>query len=216
MKKLVIFDLDGTLLNTIMDLGASCNEVLRRHDLPTYKLEEYESFVGNGVMRLVERIIPEKLRTESFVKELRGEFLEYYYENIYTHTTIYPNVLELLKELQRQDIALAVASNKFQNGTRRLVSHFFPMIKFASVLGQRPNTPLKPDPQILRDIMNITSYSPDSILYVGDSGIDMETAKAAGIESVGVTWGFRTREELAQSGANHIVDSAREILELIK
>ncbi|MFI3248042.1 MAG: HAD family hydrolase [Rikenellaceae bacterium] len=215
MKTLVIFDLDGTLLDTIGDLAASCDEVLRRHNMTTYSLDEYRHFVGNGIVRLVERAIPDELRNEEFIAELRKEFVAYYYENIDTHTAIYPQIMWLLEELKKRDIAVAVASNKFQDGVRKLVARFFPKIHFEVVLGQRPNVPLKPNPQIVRDIIQITSYSPDKILYVGDSGIDMETAKAAGVESVGVTWGFRSREELVESGADHIVDSPREILKLI-
>ncbi|MFI3288855.1 MAG: HAD-IA family hydrolase [Rikenellaceae bacterium] len=216
MKKLVIFDLDGTLLDTIGDLAASCDEVLRRHNMATYSLDDYKHFVGNGIVRLVERAIPDSLRSEEFIAELRKEFVAYYFENIDKHTVIYPQIMWLLEELQRRDIKIAVASNKFQEGVRKLVASFFPDIQFEAVLGQRPNIPLKPDPQIVNDIIQLTSYSQKQILYVGDSGIDMETAKAAGIESIGVTWGFRSREELVESGANHIVDSPEEILKLIE
>ncbi len=215
MKQLVIFDLDGTLLDTIGDLAASCDEVLRRHDMATYSLDDYKHFVGNGIVRLVERAIPEELRSEEFIAELRKEFVAYYSENIDKHTVIYPNIMWLLDELKKRDVAVAVASNKFQEGVRKLVKSFFPNIHFEAVLGQRPDVPLKPNPQIIRDIMQITSYAPDKILYVGDSGIDMETATAAGVESVGVTWGFRSHEELVESGANHIIDSPRDILKFI-
>ncbi len=215
MKKIVIFDLDGTLLDTMEDLAVSCNEILSRHELPTHEMEDYRHFVGSGVMRLVERILPEKLRTEEFVAELRAEFVKYYFANIDTHTKIYTGVILLMEELERRDIALAVASNKFQDGTRKLVRKFFPNQRFVAVLGQRPNVPLKPHPQIVREIIQITSFTPDKILFVGDSGIDIETAKAAGVESVGVTWGFRNREELEECGADHIVDNPRDILKLL-
>ena len=215
MKKIVIFDLDGTLLDTMEDLAVACNEILARHELPTHEIEDYRHFVGSGVMRLVERILPEKLRTEEFVAELRAEFVKYYSANIDKHTKIYTGVVLLMEELERRDIALAVASNKFQDGTRKLVSKFFPRQKFAAVLGQRPDVPLKPHPQIIREIIQITSFTPDKILFVGDSGIDIETAKAAGVESVGVTWGFRSREELEECGADHIVDNPRDILKLL-
>ncbi len=216
MKRLVIFDLDGTLLDTIGDLGAACNEVLSRRNMDTYTLEDYKHFVGNGIVRLVERAIPDELRSEEFIAELRKEFVVYYTENIDKHTVIYPHIMWLLNELKKRDIAVAVASNKFQTGVRKLAASFFPNVHFEAVLGQRPDVPLKPNPQIIRDIIQITSYAPDKILYVGDSGIDMETAKAAGVESVGVTWGFRSREELVESGADHIVDSPKEILKFIE
>ncbi len=215
MKKIVIFDLDGTLLDTIGDLAAACNEILARHELPTHDIEAYNHFVGNGIMRLVERVLPEELRTPEFVAKVRAEFVEYYTANIDKHTTPYTGIIPLLTELKHRDIALAVASNKFQEGTRKLVAKYFGNFKFSAVLGQRPDVPLKPNPQIIRDIIQITSYTPDKILYVGDSGIDMQTAKAADIESVGVTWGFRSREELIESGATHIVDHPRDILKLL-
>ncbi len=216
MKRVVIFDLDGTLLNTIGDLAHSCNTVLTRHSLPTYTYDEYRWFVGNGVMRLVERAIPEDLRTEERVAALRAEFVEYYQANIAQYTTPYEGVTELLESLQEEGIALAVASNKYQEGTRKLVAHYFPTIHFVAVVGQRAGVPLKPDPQIIFDIEQESGYTAEEILYVGDSGIDMETATAAGVESVGVAWGFRSIEELQKSGADHIVHTPAEILQLIK
>lgn len=216
MKKLVIFDLDGTLLNTIEDLAAACDEVLKRNDLPTYSLAEYQEFVGSGIMRLVERALPEDKRTEEFVEKIRREFVEYYFENIDKKTKVYKGVESLLEELQEQGVAMAIASNKFQEGTKKLVASFFPNIRFEAVLGQRPNVPLKPHPAIIREIIQITSYAPDKILYVGDSGIDMQTAKAAGVDSVGVSWGFRPVKELEECGATHIISSVREILDIIE
>ncbi|MFI3301594.1 MAG: HAD-IA family hydrolase [Rikenellaceae bacterium] len=216
MKKLVIFDLDGTLLDTVGDLAASCNAVLEKHELPTHDLDAYRQFVGNGIMRLVERILPEELRTPEFVAELRAEFVKYYTENIDKYTTRYEGIVLLIEALQRRDIALAVASNKFEAGTRKLVKKFFPNVYFAAVLGQRPDVPLKPHPAIIREIIQRTSYTPDKILFVGDSGIDMETAKAAGVDSVGVTWGFRDVEELKESGARYIVDKPMDILKLLE
>ncbi|MFI3282315.1 MAG: HAD hydrolase-like protein [Rikenellaceae bacterium] len=216
MKQIVIFDLDGTLLDTIGDLAAACNEILARHELPTHELDDYRHFVGNGIMRLVERALPEELRTPEFVAEIRAEFVEYYTANIDKFTTPYTGVEPLLNELSHREVTLAVASNKFQEGTRKLVKKFFPAHRFAAVLGQRPDVPLKPHPHIIREIIQITSFTPDKFLYIGDSGIDIETAKAAGVESVGVTWGFRSREELVESGADHIVDHPREILKLLE
>ncbi len=216
MKKIVIFDLDGTLLDTIGDLAVACNEVLSRRELPTHDIEDYRHFVGNGIMRLVERALPENLRTPEYVAQVRAEFVEYYTANIDKHTKPYEGVIYLMEELERREIAMAIASNKFIEGTRKLAKVFFPKIRFVAVLGQRPNLPLKPHPYIVREILQITSFTPDKVLYVGDSGIDMETAKASGVTSVGVTWGFRSREELEQSGANHIVSHPREILKLLE
>ncbi len=215
MKKIVIFDLDGTLLNTIGDLAVACNEVLSKRDLPTHELEDYNHFVGNGIMRLVERALPEDRRTPEFVAEVRADFVEYYTANIDKFTKPYDGITMLMEELESREIAIAIASNKFIEGTRKLAKIFFPNTRFVAVLGQRPDLPLKPHPYIVREILQITSFTPDKVLYVGDSGIDMETAKAAGVTSVGVTWGFRSREELEQSGANYIVSHPRDILNLL-
>ncbi len=215
MKKLVIFDLDGTLLNTIGDLAACCNLALEKHSLPTHSDEEYASFVGNGILRLVERAIPEQLRTDEFVAKVRADFVSLYTANICAYTTPYPDIVKLLDRLQHNEIALAVASNKFQAGCDKLVKHFFGQYHFSAILGQRPNIPLKPSPDIIREIMQRTGYTPDKILFVGDSGVDILTAAAAGVDSVGVTWGFRSREELAKSGAKNIIDSPLELLAYI-
>ncbi len=215
MKQLIIFDLDGTLLNTIGDLAACCNLTLEKHKLPTHSTEDYNSFVGNGILRLVERAIPEPLRTEERIAEVRKDFVALYTEQIAIHTTPYAGIQELLLALQEQGVAMAIASNKFQAGCEKLAKHYFPNIRFATVLGQRPNIALKPDPYIIREIIQRTSYTPDKILFVGDSGVDMLTAAAAGVDSVGVTWGFRTREELVEAGAKHVIDSASEILKLL-
>ncbi len=216
MKQLIIFDLDGTLLNTIGDLAACCNTVLERNSLPLHTPEDYSSFVGNGIMRLVERAIPEELRTEERVAQIRKEFVELYTENIAIYTKPYAGIEALLSRLQEEGISMAIASNKFQAGCEKLARHYFPTIRFAVVLGQRPNIELKPNPYIVREIIQRTSYTPDKILYVGDSGVDMLTAAAAGVDSVGVTWGFRSREELSEAGAKHIVDKAEDILSLLE
>ncbi|MFI3332209.1 MAG: HAD family hydrolase [Rikenellaceae bacterium] len=215
MKQLIIFDLDGTLLNTIGDLAACCNLTLERHKLPTHSAEDYNAFVGNGILRLVERAIPEPLRSEEMVAAVRKDFVELYTQNIAIHTTPYAGITELLHTLREREVDVAIASNKFQAGCEKLAKHYFPNIRFATVLGQRPNIALKPDPYIIREIIQRTSYTPDKILFVGDSGVDMATAAAAGVDSVGVTWGFRTREELQSAGAKHIIDSAEEILKLL-
>lgn len=211
---LIVFDLDGTLLDTIGDLAAACDAVLERHGLPRHTLEEYRHFVGNGIMRLVERALPEELRTPERVARVRADFVQYYTEHIDRLTRPYDGIPELLAELGRRGVRLAVASNKFQTGTEKLVRLFFPAAAFDPVLGQRPDVPLKPDPAVVEEILAITGIRRERVLYAGDSGIDMLTAAAAGVASVGVTWGFRTREELLESGAGRIVERPLEILDL--
>lgn len=213
--ELVVFDLDGTLLDTIGDLAVACNAVLAVRGLPQHSYAEYCHFVGNGIMRLVERALPEPLRTPENVASVRADFVKYYTEHIDTHTQPYDGIPELLRELVARGVQVAVASNKFQAGTEKLVRLFFPEIPFAGVLGQREGVPLKPDPAVVIEILRRTGVARERVLYVGDSGVDMQTAAEAGVRSVGVTWGFRTREELAASGACHIVDRSEEILDLL-
>ncbi len=213
--RLVIFDLDGTLLDTIGDLAVACNTALALRGLPQHTLEQYRSFVGNGIMRLVERALPEPLRTPENVALVRADFVRHYTDRIDLHTRPYAGIPETVTELARRGIDLAVASNKFQAGTEKLVRIFFPDTRFVAVLGQRPDVPLKPDPAVVEEILAATGTPREETLYVGDSGIDMQTAAAAGIRSAGVTWGFRSREELAQHGAGHLVDRPEELLGLL-
>ena len=209
--ELVIFDLDGTLLNTIGDLAIACNVALALRGLPQHSYEAYCGFVGNGIMRLVERALPEPLRTPENIALARADFIHYYTEHIDAHTRPYEGIPQLLDELRQRGVQLAVASNKFQAGTEKLVRLFFPAIRFEAVLGQREGVPLKPDPAVVEEIIAHTGVARERVLYVGDSGIDILTARAAGVRSVGVTWGFRSRTELEEAGADHIIDRAEEI-----
>ncbi|WP_295938907.1 HAD-IA family hydrolase [uncultured Alistipes sp.] len=212
---LVIFDLDGTLLDTIGDLAASCNAVLAKRDLPQHSYQAYCHFVGNGIMRLVERALPEELRTPDTVAAVRADFVKHYSEHIDTYTKPYAGIEELLEQLARRGMRLAVASNKFQAATEKLVRRFFPDMPFTEVFGQREGVPLKPDPAVVEEILMLTAVPKERVLYVGDSGVDMQTATAAGVRSVGVTWGFRDRDELVEAGAQHIVDRPGQILGLL-
>lgn len=215
MTKLIIFDLDGTLLDTIGDLAVACNAVLALRGLPQHSLEEYRLFVGNGIMRLVERALPEPLRNPYTVDAARRDFVTYYTDHIDAHTVSYAGIPELLAELRSRGLQLAVASNKFQAGTEKLVRLFFPDTPFAVVAGQRPDVPLKPDPAVDLEILRRTGVAPDEALHVGDSAIDVQAARAAGIRSVGVTWGFRSREELVGARADAIIDRPDELLNLL-
>ncbi len=213
--RLVIFDLDGTLLDTIGDLAVACNASLAMRGLPQHSYDDYCGFVGNGIMRLVERALPEPLRTPENVALMRADFVRCYTKHIDARTRPYEGVPELLAVLSQRGLRLAVASNKFQAGTEKLVRRFFPGIAFDPVFGQREGVPLKPDPAVAETILSLTETPPGQALFVGDSGIDILTAKAAGIRSAGVTWGFRSRTELEEAGADHIVDRAEEILALL-
>jgi len=196
MTRLTIFDLDGTLLNTIGDLAVSCNAVLALRGLPQHSYEDYCRFVGNGIMRLVERALPEALRTPYTVDAVRRDFVAYYLAHIDEHTLPYEGIPELLDELQRRGVRLAVASNKFQAGTEKLVGLFFPGVTFAAVLGQRPGVPLKPSPAVVEEILARTGTAREEVLYVGDSGVDIETAAAgrppAARNSISAAWRVST------------------------
>jgi len=215
MIKLVIFDLDGTLLDTIGDLAVACNAVLAVRGLPQHSCEAYAEFVGNGIARLVERALPEPLRNPLTVEAARRDFVAYYTDHIDVYTHPYEGIAELVAELRRRGVLLAVASNKFQAGTEKLVRRFFPETDFAAVFGQRPGVPLKPDPAVDREILRRTGAEPGEVLHVGDSAVDVRTARAAGIRSVGVTWGFRTRGELVDAGADALIDRPHELLNLL-
>lgn len=213
-KQLAIFDLDGTLLDTVADLANATNQALAKCGYPTHPTEAYYRFVGNGINKLFARALPEEARTEENVQRIRTLFIPYYNEHNADDSHPYPGIVELLTHLQSQGIQLAVASNKYQQATAKLVGHFFPNIRFAAVYGQREGVPIKPDPTIVNDILSETGISRTHTLYIGDSGVDMQTARNASVESVGVTWGFREEEELRTNGATHIIHHAKDILKL--
>ena len=209
---LVIFDLDGTLLNTIGDLAASVDYVMRSRNLPEHSDAEYRAMVGGGIKRLVERALPSHLASnEAYVDECVTQFRRYYVDNIDRHTTPYNGMVELLHKLRQRGIEVAVASNKFQHGTERLVAKFFGDIDFVAIEGNREGAPLKPDPAIVHNILRIANVETSKAVMVGDSGIDIRTAIAAGIDVVGVAWGFRFADELYSAGAQRVVTNAEEL-----
>ena len=214
-KKLVIFDLDGTLLNTIGDLAVCCNHMLSKRGLAEHSYDDYCHFVGNGITRLVERALPENLRTPEYIAEARKDFVEYYTENIDHHTTPYEGIYELLEQLKRAGATLAVASNKFHAGTKKLIDKFFGDFSWKAIYGNRDGFPLKPDKALLELIMGECGFSAEDTWMVGDSAVDIATAQAAGAHSIGVTWGFRARQELLEQGAEYIVDKPAEIFSTI-
>ena len=214
-NQLIIFDLDGTLLNTIGDLAVGCDHMLSLRGLPTHSYEEYCTFVGNGIMRLVERALPEQLRTEEYVKAARRDFVEFYIDNIDNHTVPYEGMVELVEQLQTKGAKLAVASNKFQAGTEKLIRKFFPTIEWVEICGNREGVPLKPDTALVDMIIGKAGVERKNCTMVGDSAVDIQTARNAAIRSVGVSWGFRSREELEQAGADHIADTVEELTTLL-
>lgn len=214
-KRLAIFDLDGTLLNTIADLATATNQALEACGFPTHPIEAYPFFVGNGINKLFERALPAEARTEENVLRIRAHFLPYYDEHNADLSRPYPGIPQLLENLQAAGIQVAVASNKYHRATEKLIRHYFPTIRFAAILGQREGVPIKPHPQIVEDILALVPVSKEEVIYIGDSGVDMQTALNAGVESIGVTWGFRPREELLQYSPTYLADTAKETENII-
>lgn len=215
MKKLAIFDLDGTLLNTIEDLGHAANHALQAHGYPTHSIASYPFFVGNGVRRLIERVLPEDARTEATIDRLLVTFKEYYNDHNTDFTKPYEGIPELLSHLSSHGVAIAVASNKYQAATEKLISHFFPTLSFVAVEGQKEGVPVKPDPSIVFEILAKAKTPKADTIYIGDSGVDMETARRACVDSVGVTWGFRPEKELVENHADTIVNRPDDIEKLV-
>ncbi len=215
MKKLIIFDLDGTLINTIADLGACTNYALEKLGYPTHDIESYKFRVGNGINNLFRRSLPEGEKTDENVLRVRREFIPYYNAHNTDLSRPYPGMVELLEALQAEGILLAVASNKYQEATTKIIGELYPSIRFSAVLGQREGINIKPDPQIVFDILQATGVDKAGVLYVGDSGVDMQTGLNAGVETCGVTWGFRPRTELEPFHPQHIVDSVEELRQII-
>lgn len=217
MKQLAIFDLDGTLLNTIKDLGEAANYALDRNGFHTHSIASYPFFVGNGVRRLIERVLPEDARKKNAVIEaMLKDFKEYYDENNTKLTTPYEGISELLTQLQEQGVKLAVASNKYQVATEKIINHFFPNIEWVAIEGQKEGIPIKPDPSIIFMILSAAKIAKQDTIYIGDSGIDMETARRACVDSIGVTWGFRPVKELKEYHANVIINKPQDIMPIIE
>ena len=196
--KLVLFDLDGTLLDTLEDLRAAVNHALGKRCLPLHDREAIRVRVGHGVRNLIKRSLPEDFNAdEAYVDSCLADFRSFYTANIDVATVPYPGMPELLAELDREGVRLAVVSNKFQEGTERLIREFFPEVRFAAILGNREGHPLKPDPAIIGEALALAGVAPSEAVMVGDSPTDMLTASNAGIDAIAVTWGYRPAESLA-------------------
>lgn len=212
---IIIFDLDGTLLNTIDDLGYACNYALEKTGYPTYPISAYPAKVGNGINNLIRRALPEAERTEKNIRRVRAYFVPYYNDHNCDYTRPYDGMPEVLKQLKAQGHQLAVASNKYQAATEKIVNHFFPDL-FDVILGEREGVELKPNPQIVLDILSTLNIKHSTLLYLGDSLVDFETAENAGVPFVACSWGFVKREQLLEAGIRCIVDQPKEIITLTK
>ncbi len=214
-NRLAIFDLDGTMLDTIGDLAEACNYMLSLRELGSHTREEYAKMVGNGILNLVKRALPEELRTDEYVMAARADFLDFYTANIDRHTRPYDGIYEVLRTLQDEGWSLAVASNKFDEGTQKLVRSIFPDIHFSAIYGNKEGFPLKPDAALLDLIIKECDADVATTWMIGDSGVDIQAAKNAGVRSIGCSWGFRPRTELEEFGADYIVNAPSEILQIL-
>jgi phosphoglycolate phosphatase len=214
MIEAVLFDLDGTLLDTLDDIADCANKALLANGFPAHDVEAYKYFVGNGAPVLIRRITPDASSQEELEK-VGKTYSELYSKHATDKTRPYGGIPELLAALRKRGIKSAVVSNKPDASTRQTVEHFFDNGVFDFVAGNRTGMPLKPDPTIVRLATESIGTPPDRCLYVGDTGIDMATAKNSGCVAVGVTWGFRGKSELLENGAEFLIDSPEELLGLL-
>ena len=202
-----IFDLDGTLINSIDDLADSCNEMLIAYDLPVHNVEEYKYFVGNGVAKLVERALPEKqAQDKEFYEKALAKFRAIYNGKVLNKTRAYSGIRDMLAKLMEREIPMAVCTNKPMEAAKTIINVLFEPGTFKMVIGDRPGHPRKPDPTTVLEITKELGVEPDKVAYLGDSGVDMQTAVNAGFLPVGVLWGFRQKEELLENGAKLLLD----------
>ena len=216
MIRLIVFDLDGTLINSLEDLADSANYVLEQHGFPIHPVDAYRYFVGDGVRKLIERILPEEERNDSRIEQCRKEFVDYYKIHMEDKTSVYEGITDLLRALKARGLKIAVATNKVHVAVEPLMAKYFPGIHFDSMIGQREGIPVKPQPQIMYDILKETGCQPSEALHVGDTATDMQLAHSAGVTPVGVLWGYRPLEELQEAGAKFIIEKPEELLGLVK
>ena len=215
MYRYVIFDLDGTLLNTLDDLADAGNYTCRQKGWPEHPVEAYKYFVGNGIPKLVERFTPEAYRTPEVLKDtLDNTFTPYYDAHKEDKTLPYPGIPAMLERLKQAGVQIAVLTNKAHPLAVGVMERYFPG-QFPFVQGALPDRPTKPDPTLLHELMERMGAKGEETLFVGDSNVDIRTAKNAGLKSCGVLWGFRTADELLAEGADHLANTADELAELI-
>ena len=210
----VIFDLDGTLINSLDDIADACNRVLARHGLPTHETRAYCYFVGNGAAKLVERALPEDVRGTERQEQLYEEYCKDYHQNASVKTCPYDGMPEALERIKAAGISIAVLTNKPDVAAGPVMERYYPGV-FPIVRGGLPGVPLKPDPEPVIALMERMGAEKETTLFVGDSNVDIQTAKNSGIASCGVLWGFRTRQELEQEGADYLVSTSEELCGII-
>ena len=212
----VVFDLDGTLLDSLADIANAANWVLQSHGFPTHDVQAYRYFVGDGVRHLLCRTLPQEYHDdEQLGRKVIAEFIDRYHRSWNVESRLYDGVPQMLDELVQRNLALAVLSNKPQAATSKCVEHYLSQYPFAPVLGQTEARPPKPDLTGAREVLAELGAEPADCLYVGDTAVDMQTASSAAMPSIGVTWGFRERDELEQAGADWIIDHPSELVDVL-
>jgi phosphoglycolate phosphatase len=213
--KAVIFDLDGTLLDTIADIADSLNAVLKAYGYKTFSVEDYKYFVGRGVNELIEQVMTKDYIPKEFFPQIKKRYYEEYNIRSSIKTKPYDGIMDLLKELNKKSVPICILSNKPHSQTMKVVDYYFGPIDFAYVYGKKAEFPIKPSPDSALDIIRRLELDKSDILYVGDTGTDMLTASNAGLDSVGVLWGFRKRKELEEGHAKYIVSHPKDIYQIV-
>jgi phosphoglycolate phosphatase len=212
--KAVIFDLDGTLLDTLADIANTMNSVLDKLGFPVFRVDDYKNFIGNGIRVLVTRTLPEKIQNNKLISDCVEDFREIYLHNINKSTKVYKGIPDLLDRLTKKNIKLSVLSNKHDDLAKESVSGLLSDWKFEVVQGRLDGLPLKPDPTGALQIAEFMGVHPHEIILTGDSGVDMQTGTAAGMFTAGALWGFRGRRELEDSGAKMLIERPQDLLTL--
>jgi haloacid dehalogenase superfamily, subfamily IA, variant 3 with third motif having DD or ED/haloacid dehalogenase superfamily, subfamily IA, variant 1 with third motif having Dx(3-4)D or Dx(3-4)E len=212
----VIFDLDGTLVNSLEDIADSMNIVLHRHGFPPHDLPAYRRFIGNGMKNLMHEALPKSFKKEDLIIKYYSEMIVEYRENCLKKTQPYNGIVELLNELAALNLKLAVFSNKIDELTRKVVSTLLPNWNFEAVIGFSAEVPRKPNPLGALLISQKVGINPENFIYVGDTDVDMLTANSAGMYAVGASWGFRTKEELISSGAKYMLDYPLDLINILR
>lgn len=213
MKKIFIFDLDGTILDTVHTIAYYVNDALKHFGFPENETDAYKYFAGNGATNLIHRsLAAHNLDTEENFNKVFPYYMENYNKNTLYKTEHFPNMPETLKALKEKGIKIAVVSNKPDSTVQPLLPHFFEDGLFDVVFGARENVPLKPNPSAVNEVLDLYGLTPEDAVYVGDTGTDMQTGKNAGIFTVGVLWGFRDEKELLEFGADVLISKAEDLL----
>ena len=211
MKTTYIFDLDGTLLDTLQDLAAAVNFALRKNGMEEHSIDDIRRFVGNGVRKLIERAVPDGSKNPR-IDEVFADFRSYYMQHSLDATKPYDGITEILQELKQRGCKMAVVSNKMMAATQELVAHFFPEIEVAIGENEAEGIRKKPAPDMVFEALNRLGAEAESAVYIGDSDVDIQTAMNAGVPCISVLWGFRNREFLIEHGAQRFIEKSSEII----